>query len=338
MIKQVRLRSEDDFGNLVDIHLINTSDDVEVGKLLSGELSLPGNSSSEMLTTTLMNIRKYLSNLSDIARLTRTVSSTISGAANDDLPNMLVIDAIEDQLKDVNTNLENLLQLIETKAVHNHASKDQSFGIGTTDLYGHVKVTQDVDSVSDDAGVALGMDVARNFQDQINGKAFTSHTSVDGSNGIASNGIYGHVRLSGEYASIISGEGVAASQRGLNSVYNNANNRLIDLETSVPTKAPKNHANADVSIYGGATGSLYGHVKLTDSFEDVDDGADKSIAASAKALAEAYNVLKVRGGTQIGSEPPENTNLLWIDTGDDAVLKYFDPDTQTWTTTTAVWG
>lgn len=47
--------------------------------------------------------------------------------------------------------------------------------------------------------------------------------------------------------------------------------------------APKYHANADKTIYGGGTGTLYGHVKLTDSLTDGTNCKDSSVALSACA-------------------------------------------------------
>lgn len=47
--------------------------------------------------------------------------------------------------------------------------------------------------------------------------------------------------------------------------------------------APKYHANADKTIYGGGTGTLYGHVKLTDSLTDDTNCKDSSVALSACA-------------------------------------------------------
>lgn len=57
-----------------------------------------------------------------------------------------------------------------------------------------------------------------------------------------------------------------------------------------PTLAPKSHAATDTT-YGGGTASQYGHVKLSDSYTSSGGAAANSVAASSKALADAYSAL-----------------------------------------------
>lgn len=42
------------------------------------------------------------------------------------------------------------------------------------------------------------------------------------------------------------------------------------------------------------------------------------------------------GGTYIGTTAPTNTKLLWVDTGNDGVLKYYNGSA--WVATKAIWG
>lgn len=61
-------------------------------------------------------------------------------------------------------------------------------------------------------------------------------------------------------------------------------------------KAPMKHAVANVATHGGGTSTLYGHVKLSDVYKTALEGegvgaADSSIAASQKALYDAYKEL-----------------------------------------------
>ena len=35
---------------------------------------------------------------------------------------------------------------------------------------------------------------------------------------------------------------------------------------------------------------------------------------------------------------PEETNVLWIDSGSSNLMKYYNQDTQTWTPISAAWG
>lgn len=72
----------------------------------------------------------------------------------------------------------------------------------------------------------------------------------------------------------------------LNAYKTSNDGNITDLQNS---KAPTNHASADTT-YGAATTSAYGHVKLSDEYEEEQEGT--GIAASQAAVAAAYAVLK----------------------------------------------
>lgn len=72
----------------------------------------------------------------------------------------------------------------------------------------------------------------------------------------------------------------------LNAYKTSNDGNITDLQNS---KAPNNHASADTT-YGAATTSTYGHVKLSDEYEEEQEGT--GIAASQAAVAAAYAVLK----------------------------------------------
>lgn len=55
-------------------------------------------------------------------------------------------------------------------------------------------------------------------------------------------------------------------------------------------------------------------------------------------LVKAINEVKESGGIYIGNQAPTNTNLLWIDTGNGSVMKYYNIAAKAWTTVPAVWG
>jgi hypothetical protein len=44
------------------------------------------------------------------------------------------------------------------------------------------------------------------------------------------------------------------------------------------------------------------------------------------------------GGFVISSTTPVSTNVLWIDTANDNILKYYDATTLTWIPVTGAWG
>lgn len=55
-------------------------------------------------------------------------------------------------------------------------------------------------------------------------------------------------------------------------------------------KAPKSHASTD-SIYGKGTTSAFGHLKVSDNYTSSAGAAADGVAASSKALADAYKSL-----------------------------------------------
>lgn len=103
--------------------------------------------------------------------------------------------------------------------------------------------------------------------------------------------LYGHNKLydgidggdDGNGNPLDAGDSVAATPKAIKTLKD-----LID------DKAPKYHANADKTIYGGGTGTLYGHVKLTDSLTDGTNCKDSSVALSAcagKALKDMIDAI-----------------------------------------------
>ncbi len=64
-------------------------------------------------------------------------------------------------------------------------------------------------------------------------------------------------------------------------------NELINLEN---TKAPNSHASIDTS-YGTGSSDNYGHVKVSDNYKTSDGTASTGVAASSKAVADAYDEL-----------------------------------------------
>lgn len=122
---------------------------------------------------------------------------------------------------------------------------------------------------------------------QIAGKAPINHASSALTYGGATGANYGHVKLSDVYAAAVANGSaqysIGASQAALYNAYNALDN----------AKAPNDHAIA-VTTYGIGTGSLYGHVKLSDIYDTkvANGAAANALAASQNALFNAYNTLK----------------------------------------------
>lgn len=67
---------------------------------------------------------------------------------------------------------------------------------------------------------------------------------------------------------------------------NPVQNKVVN--TALTSKAPKSHAST-ATTYGAGTSSNYGHIKLSDAYTASAGAADSGVAASSKAVADAYN-------------------------------------------------
>ena len=63
--------------------------------------------------------------------------------------------------------------------------------------------------------------------------------------------------------------------------------KLDEMDASIDKKAPKSHASS-ATTYGAGNASNYGHVKLSDNYTSSSGAAANSVAASSKAVADAY--------------------------------------------------
>lgn len=136
----------------------------------------------------------------------------------------------------------------------------------------------------------------------IDGKAPTNHAVTDTTYGGATGSKYGHVKLSDTYAAAVengdAANSIGASQNALFNAYNTLN----------AGKAPTNHA-VNNSTYGLGTDSVYGHVKLSDTYGSkvTNGGAANGLGASQNALFNAYDTLKdliETNTTNIGKKAP----------------------------------
>ena len=121
------------------------------------------------------------------------------------------------------------------------------------------------------------------------GAAPVLHRSVEATYGKGSSVYYGHVKLSDatDNTSGVSG-GVAATPAAVKAAYDQAE-----------AKAPKDHADS-ASTYGVGSTTKYGHVKLSESFND--ESTD-GLAASAKLTAQLYAYITELIGELDGKAP-----------------------------------
>lgn len=69
---------------------------------------------------------------------------------------------------------------------------------------------------------------------------------------------------------------------------------------------------------------------------DIFNAALGQLISNDAAIKEEVEEAKKSGGSYIGPDEPPNTKLLWIDTGNDGILKYHNGTA--WIPLKAVWG
>lgn len=120
-----------------------------------------------------------------------------------------------------------------------------------------------------------------NFSDLYSNKADKSHASEGGDYGVATNNLYGHIKVATGNGLVLTNGALSlntssTSQAGavqlVDNLTSNYTNRALTaaqgkiLNDSInnlsDNSSPKNHASSETT-YGVATNSLYGHVKVT---------------------------------------------------------------------------
>ena len=141
---QVQLQIVDENGKCQKIYPINTSLDTIVGLVEpSLLLKLPGEKEDETLATSLSYIKAYLANLENIAAVKRNISSSTNLDDASTIATSKAVYTVQSDLSDANTEIENIKNKY---AIKNHAVETKDYGIGTSLLYGHVKLSDTYDS------------------------------------------------------------------------------------------------------------------------------------------------------------------------------------------------
>lgn len=162
---------------------------------------------------------------------------------------------------------------LPSKAPVNHASAENTYGLGSSANYGHVKIENNLNQSAYAAATALsayqGYLLNQNKANKNSGVLkFALGSNTDAS-----------VAPDAEIREVNGTQG-----KWLGIVYNPAEgdsvyNKLIDVDGSfIPSKAPVNHASAD-GTYGLATGTSYGHVKIVNTLDSSAWAAGEALSA-----------------------------------------------------------
>lgn len=310
---QVQLHQILDDGTDVFMYPINTALDVQVGKLSTGSLTLPGNASDEILAQTLANIKKYLTNLGTVAEQKRGVSSSTTSTSEIDLATSKAVNDLKVRIDGNDERLAAHTTEIAGKAPINHAVNALTYGGATGTVYGHVILSDVYSTAVANGAAANSVGASQNalynaFNVLNNAKAPNDHAVNNGTYGLGTGSVYGHVKLSDTYASLVTNgaavNGVGASQNALYNAYAALKSVNDTQTTNINGKAPTQHASSAAATYGAGTGSAYGHVRLSDLFE-VDcsstGAAANSEGASSWALYRAYSSLASAISTKLAA-------------------------------------
>jgi hypothetical protein len=296
---QIQLHQVDEQANAVPVYPVTTGDDVIVGEIPEGILNLPGDDEDETAATALANIKKFLSNLKNVAGEVRNVVSDPEDNSAVNLATTQAVSAVKSTVDKLVTDIEEATKEIAKRAPIDHSSTDTTYGAATSTKYGHTKLSDSYASTTGtaaDNGIGASQKaVADAYTALDSAKAAKSHASTDTSYGAGSSIKYGHVKLSDAYKTAATDgaadNGLAASQKALNDAYQDLSNTTTE---GLAAKADTYHASAETT-YGTGSSDLYGHLKVVDEYSDEDKAKLRSsvygVSASAYALYAAYSSL-----------------------------------------------
>ena len=319
-VTQLQLREVDENGNVKRLLMpINTKKEVIVGNVeASDSLQLPGSNPEEKLEQTIANIKTYLANLSTVAMVKREVVDNADDNS-DNLPSTRATGALKAGLDELNAIVAKNKTDIATKAPIMHADADKTYGGGTGELYGHVKVTdtyaydgtENVAPTAADSVAASPKALNDAYTALNNAKAPVDHASDNTNYGGANVIKYGHVKVSDTYkVAVENGDAdhsVVASQKALADAYTDLSSNS---ETGLASKAPIMHASEDRN-YGVGTTSTFGHLKISDDYnmENVENegNAAAGLAASLYALNRSSTALQALIDTKLAATHADET-------------------------------
>lgn len=145
-----------------------------------------------------------------------------------------------------------------SKAPKDHASTDTTYGKGTGSNYGHVKLSDDVNSTSSSsAGIAATPSAVKSAYD-----------------------------LASTANSVATSASTAAAAAA--SLASDAYSLASTANTTANAAAPKSHAST-ATTYGAGNSTKYGHVKLSDAINSTSSAAN-GVAATPSAVKSAYDL------------------------------------------------
>lgn len=253
---------------------VDNPTDGSTERICLGDFQLVNWTKSDTVTSPATALSNY--SLKDTNTLYITVESA-SGATAMWRYNSTAFVAISnsEEIADILADIAAINTALEGKAPTSHAVNANTYGLGTSGVYGHVKLSDSTSSstAASSGGTAATPKAVKAAYDR-------------GSLGVT-NAATAQATAEAADAKAVAAQGTADAAV---TAAEKAQGEVDTLEEVVAGKAPTNHASSETT-YGTGSGSNYGHVKLTDAINttQANGQASKGIAASAYAVKLAYD-------------------------------------------------
>lgn len=206
-----------------------------------------------------------------------------------------------------NEAAESALNTAANKAPKMHTSPSGEYGLGQIDAYGHVMLS---DSVNSTSGVSSGVAAtpaavkqAYDIASAAQSKADSAYTTANGaqseaqdSKRLAQNAAAtAATALTAAEEAETTAESIKGTADAALAASQTAQSAAEAAQSAVGDKAPISHASSSTT-YGRGTSSLYGHVKLSDSVSSTLSAASGGTAATPAAVQKVHDLL---GGAKV---------------------------------------
>ena len=197
--------------------------------------------------------RKEIENMSNI---TKVRIKQADGTYSEEYPIGVLAENVNmGNSTNLSTKISTMDTAIDGKAPVDHASIYTTYGVATSGAYGHVKIVDNYMTVPQVTGpfAASTQAVVNAYTALNNNKAATNHASSELTYGVATNALYGHVKISDNLTTEPTGDGPwAASSSAVRTAYG-----LASTANSAASTANTNYTTLNNTLNILMTPKLY---------------------------------------------------------------------------------
>lgn len=182
-----------------------------------------------------------------------------------------------EEIADIVAEISTIKTSLNGKAPTNHAVNANTYGLGTAGVYGHVKLTDAINTTQANGQASKG----------IAASAYAVKLAYDRGTAGVNAAATAQAAAEAADAKAVAAQGTADAAV---TAAEKAQGEVDTLEGVVAGKAPTDHAST-ATTYGAGSSTEYGHVKLSDATNvtSANGGAATGVAASAYAVKLAYD-------------------------------------------------